>query len=239
MKRYFTKAWLITLIVLGGISIALAGLESVNHISDLNASWPLGSDLSSTADDHIRNIKRALLNDFANISGAAPISSSSTVPAEGIYVPSANALGFAASSLSVGSVSSSGAWNLVAPTANDLYDLTVNGISTSGHSDGLKILAGTTSADVTLLAQNQAATATYEQIFGDGHGTLGPSATVGLSWTSGGAFSIASPSSSGATSLTIGVSAGSPIAEQININHSGGAPAIRFNDTNEIGRAHF
>jgi len=46
-------------------------LESVTHISDLVASNPVGAtDPKSEGDDHIRNIKTALLNDFAGITGA-------------------------------------------------------------------------------------------------------------------------------------------------------------------------
>ena len=46
------------------------GLESVTHISDLNTSNPTVSDGLSEGDDHIRNIKTALKNDFAGITGA-------------------------------------------------------------------------------------------------------------------------------------------------------------------------
>lgn len=55
---------------LGLGATALAGLESVTHISDLNSAWPLGSDLASTSDDHIRNIKVALKTDFPNVNAA-------------------------------------------------------------------------------------------------------------------------------------------------------------------------
>lgn len=61
---------------LGLSAVAIAGLESVTHISDLNASWPLGSDLASTSDDHIRNIKTALKTDFPNITG--PVTATQT-----------------------------------------------------------------------------------------------------------------------------------------------------------------
>ena len=43
------------------------GLESVNHISDLDSKNPLAGDNVSQGDDHIRNIKTALLADFPNI----------------------------------------------------------------------------------------------------------------------------------------------------------------------------
>lgn len=38
------------------------GLETVTKVSDLNALWPLGSDSRSEGDDHIRNIKTAVLS---------------------------------------------------------------------------------------------------------------------------------------------------------------------------------
>jgi hypothetical protein len=45
-------------------------LESVDHIDDLNAANPLGTDPRSRGDDHIRNIKKALKADFPNIDAA-------------------------------------------------------------------------------------------------------------------------------------------------------------------------
>ena len=52
-------------------------LESVDHIDDLNAANPLGTDARSYGDDHIRNIKKALKADFPNIDAAV-----TTTPAE-------------------------------------------------------------------------------------------------------------------------------------------------------------
>ena len=46
------------------------GLETVVNIGDLVATNPLGSDPKSLGDNHIRNIKTALLNDFAGFTGA-------------------------------------------------------------------------------------------------------------------------------------------------------------------------
>lgn len=50
------------------------GLETVTHISDLNASNPAASDAKSQGDDHIRNIKTALKTDFPNINGVVSAS---------------------------------------------------------------------------------------------------------------------------------------------------------------------
>lgn len=47
------------------------GLEAVSYIPDLVATNPLVSDSVSQGDDHIRNIKTALLNTFTNFAGAA------------------------------------------------------------------------------------------------------------------------------------------------------------------------
>lgn len=50
-------------------------LESATHISDLNASNPVGlTDTKATLDDHIRLLKSVLKTDFANISGAVTAS---------------------------------------------------------------------------------------------------------------------------------------------------------------------
>ena len=57
------------------------GLESVTHISDLVASYPLATDTRSEGDDHIRNIKDALLRDFPNINAIV-----SVTPAELNYL---------------------------------------------------------------------------------------------------------------------------------------------------------
>lgn len=45
------------------------GLEVVQFISDLNVAWPTPEDKVREGDDHIRNIKVALLNTFPNIAG--------------------------------------------------------------------------------------------------------------------------------------------------------------------------
>ena len=45
-------------------------VESVSHIADLDADNPLVTDDVSEGDDHLRNIKKALLADFANIDAA-------------------------------------------------------------------------------------------------------------------------------------------------------------------------
>lgn len=43
---------------------------SVTHIADLNPAWPAPADAKSDGDDHIRNQKKALLNDLAGFTGA-------------------------------------------------------------------------------------------------------------------------------------------------------------------------
>lgn len=49
------------------------GLETVVNISDLVKTNPGGGDPKSQGDDHIRNLKIALLNDFAGFTGAVMV----------------------------------------------------------------------------------------------------------------------------------------------------------------------
>lgn len=63
------------LVLAGSVTLlplrAIAGLETpCNFISDLVATNPLSSDLSSTGDDHMRCIKLALKTTFPNVNGA-------------------------------------------------------------------------------------------------------------------------------------------------------------------------
>jgi len=46
------------------------GLETGTYISDLNSANPLGTDLKSAGDDHLRLIKSTILATFPNITGA-------------------------------------------------------------------------------------------------------------------------------------------------------------------------
>lgn len=46
------------------------GLESVTYISDLDTANPVGTDLKSLGDNHIRNLKTGIKNTFPNITGA-------------------------------------------------------------------------------------------------------------------------------------------------------------------------
>lgn len=148
MKRIIQRTAAIVVGLMLGVG-AWAGLETVTHISDLNSSWPLGSDIASTSDDHIRNIKVALKTDFPNINAAvtgtptqlnnlttnvtftgtvlgAPgfTVSGSTVPANGIYLPSANTLGFASNTLARGSINSTGNWSISAPSSGNALAVT-------------------------------------------------------------------------------------------------------------------
>lgn len=70
------------------------------------------------------------------IGGTAPAAGSftiltvsgSTVPANGIYLPSANALGFSTNTTARGSISSTGAWSINAPSSGSVA-LTVTGVA--------------------------------------------------------------------------------------------------------------
>lgn len=100
MNRLRQKTSAIVVGLVFGIGIAWAGLETVTHIQDLNASWPLGSDLASTSDDHVRNIKSALKTDFPNFNGtytsaSAPVFAIPNDTNTGMYSSQADRLSFA------------------------------------------------------------------------------------------------------------------------------------------------
>lgn len=123
---------------------------------------------------------------------------------------SAGALQISQGVTSVATISSTGAWSIfpgsgtamaISGVANSPTE-TLTGALTSGQSLGLQVLSGTTSADYSLLAENQAGTATFLELFGDGHGNLGPSATNGMSWNTSNQWTWSAPTAGGATGFT-------------------------------------
>lgn len=61
------------------------GLETVTYISDLNAANPDGAtDLKSEGDNHLRNIKKGILNTFPNINGEVTASQDEINPLVGV-----------------------------------------------------------------------------------------------------------------------------------------------------------
>lgn len=52
------------------------GLESVTYISDFDQTNPDGADSFSDGDNHIRNVKKGILNTFPNVDGAISVSQS-------------------------------------------------------------------------------------------------------------------------------------------------------------------
>jgi hypothetical protein len=81
--------------------------------------------------------------------------------------------------------------SLTATAVANSYAGRFNGASTSGQSNGIQIVAGTTSGDLALDIRNQAVTANLFQLWGDGHFNLGPT----LTGTAAGNVSVAAPSS--------------------------------------------
>lgn len=112
-------------------------------------------------------------------------------------------------------------------TSNTYIALIDSGTAT-GFSSGLNITAGTNSADEALLVQSAAATTTFMNIFGDGHGTLGPNTTHDLTWTTGGNFVVAAPTSG--ITLSVG-GTGSSGATPQSVFMAGSQGYISINDT--------
>ena len=116
--------------------------------------------------------------------------------------------------------------------------------TTAGASFGLQIRSGTNASDLCISANNAANTAAYLSIAGDGSGTLGPSASLGISWTSAGRVILPAPSSgdlltltnvAGANALTIaGNSAGTAVL-RLNTQATTGAQTATFAASNKPG----
>jgi hypothetical protein len=68
------------------------GLETVVHIADLVKTNPGGTDPKSQGDDHIRNLKTSLLNDFAGFTGAVIVTGVDGGAADVYTLTPANAL---------------------------------------------------------------------------------------------------------------------------------------------------
>ena len=107
------------------------GLESVNHISDLVSSNPLAGDNVSQGDDHIRNIKKALLADFPNINATV-----SATPTQLDYT-TVTALGTAEPSKAL-TVSIASTMTFNGMTITDLGTVTTADIN-GGTMDGVAI----------------------------------------------------------------------------------------------------
>lgn len=100
---------------------------------------------------------------------------SATIPANGMYLSAANTLNFATNTTNRLTISSNGKVSINAPTTTDAFAIQAvsnynaavfTGASTSGQSFGLNIKASTTTADYSLLVQNQAGSTDYFKIRG-------------------------------------------------------------------------
>lgn len=173
-------------------------------------------------------------NGFVNMSPGLNFTGVDTIPpADGMYLYTVNGLALSTSGIQRLTLNGSGNLTINAPTSGQTLGVlgaagsfaeTVFGNATVGSSRGLQILAGTSLADVAALVQNQAGTSIFFEINGDGSGTLGPSATSGLSWPASGAMTITAPGAAPAlavtgSGVTVGTSVpgGNPGAGSVNV----------------------
>lgn len=73
MRKFRSKLIAFVAGLLLAPAIVWGALEGGTYISDLVATNPLGSDLASTLDDHIRLLKSTIKNTFPNINGAVTV----------------------------------------------------------------------------------------------------------------------------------------------------------------------
>ena len=112
-------------------TVTLSG-GTANGVAYLNGSKVLTSGAAITFDG----------TNFATTGSAtatAFVPSGSSIPANGIYLPSANTLGFASNSSARGSISSTGAWTLSTPSSGQALTITA---ATNGTTNGGIVLNG-------------------------------------------------------------------------------------------------
>lgn len=107
------------------------GLETVTNIADLVATNPTSSDPKSQGDDHIRNLKTALLHDFAGFTGAVLVTGVDGGAADVYTLTPANAIVAYTSKMLI----------LFVPTATNLTTTPTINISALG-AKSLKDVAG-------------------------------------------------------------------------------------------------
>lgn len=119
------------------------GLESVTYISDLVATNPVGAtDPKSQGDDHLRNIKLALLNTFPNITGEvvathaqiSALAGGTLAAANGSNLTNLNASNIASGTLDDGRLSS----NIPRKDASNVFTHN-GGIQASGETPRMSI----------------------------------------------------------------------------------------------------
>lgn len=140
-----------------------------------NNSYDLGSSANRFKDFYsagTANLGTALISNSATAASFIP--SGSSIPANGIYLPSANTLGFATNSLDHGSISSTGAWSL-GSSASTVTHL-VNGlelrVSASSASQSTVRSQNTGAGDAVLAANVSGAGDPHIHFNGTGLATL-------------------------------------------------------------------
>jgi hypothetical protein len=142
-------------------------------------------------------------------------------------------------------IASTGAVAINAPTSGNALTSTAlannfagrfNGASTSGQSNGIQIVAGTTSGDFAVDIRNQPVTANLFQLYGDGHFNLGSSSLGSiLLGSAAGNVTINSPSSGTALTVmgqnnanTLLVSAGANSGQSFGLATQGGTTSADY-----------
>lgn len=112
-------------------------VETVTYISDLNSTYPVGTDAKSEGDDHIRNIKAGLLASFPNFAGAAMTLTEAELNTT--YLPAGTLMLFQQTAAPTG-------WTKET-THNDKGLRVVSGTASSGGTSSFSTVFGKTATD--------------------------------------------------------------------------------------------
>jgi hypothetical protein len=112
------------------------------------------------------------------------------------------------------------------------FALFLTGSSSTGNSDGMIIRAGTNASDAAIEIQNQSGSVGFFNIFGDGHGSLGPSGALGASWNTSGVLTWTTTAGQLAANFVAGpVQAGTSGIPQFVFQNAGAGQSCIQNDS--------
>lgn len=163
----------------------------------------LSAEMTDSLDRSGKGGMLAALHIFDGVVGAPGISFASET-GTGLYRIGAAQLGIAVNGNQIANIAPNGiVWDVAFQGASGVPAATFQGANSAGNSLGPLIRAGLNASDYAIAIENEPGTIVFAEIFGDGHGYLGPNnATTGLSWSATGQYSIAAPTSA-VTALVI------------------------------------
>jgi hypothetical protein len=180
-----------------GLKMALLcdGTNVIEAINNINFT-----SLSVTSLTASGAVSAATVVSTGTTTASALVPSGAAVPTNGIYLPSANSIGFATNSTTRGNISSTGSWTIAAPTAS------VHTINLLAGTNGIEFKAGSCTYNIYIDGSNNAytGTSTANQL------NMLIGGAIAATWASGGGLDIKAPSTTTLPGLKVSGAAFTP-----------------------------